>query len=449
MNLPMNIEHDGPLFPDANGHGAGDGPRAPRSGQRLVIAVSGLFLLLLLAGALIPIGSAVIGLGQVGVATRVKRIAHPTGGVITQIAVINGQHVGLGQLLMQLDDKVTMADATYSSLTVEQLLAQRARLEAERLGNGRILFPSELTAAVTDSARKAIADEQRLFTVRASEQAGIRAQLSARVQQYNQEISGLTSQIGSLQKQRTLIEPERQSVRELWDKQLVTISRLNELERTAAAIDGSIASLNAQIAQSRAKISETHEQMIQIGDTRRSQAGVELAQVNTALNQQRVRSVAASDQQNRSDIRAPYAGTVEKIAFAAIGDVVKPAEPIMEIVPDRDQMVVEVAVSPTDIDQVRNGQRARIRFSAFNRAATPEIPGRVMYVASDRSSDPEGKTAFYSVRVEVDRTALDAAKLQLRGGMPAEVYIETGNRSMISYVTKPLRDQFARSFKDN
>jgi HlyD family type I secretion membrane fusion protein len=417
--------------------------------RRLMFIVTGLLGILILAAAFFPIGAAVIGTGQVGVESRVKRIAHPTGGVITEIAVINGQHVAKGQLLMRLDDKVTGADAAYTNLSVEQLLAQRARLEVERLGSGKIIFPLELINAGTDTARKAVADEQHLFTIRASEQAGIRAQLLSRVEQYKQESAGLEAQIAALEQQRSLIAPERQSVKELWDKQLVTINRMNELERTSANIDGNIASLHAQIAQSRARITETKEQSIQLGDTRRSQAGVELAQVNTALNQQRVRSVAANDQQIRSEIRAPYAGIIEKIAFAAIGDVVKPAEPIMEIVPDRDQMVVEAMVSPADIDQVRWGQKARIRFSAFNRQATPEIKGQVVYVASDRSTDPEGKTSFYMVRVAVDLAALNAEGLKLRGGMPAEVYIETGNRSMLSYITKPIRDQFARSFRDN
>ncbi|WP_340264841.1 HlyD family type I secretion periplasmic adaptor subunit [Sphingobium mellinum] len=416
--------------------------------QRLMYVLAGLFAALMLAAAIIPIGSAVIGSGQVGAESRVKRIAHPTGGVITEILVSNGQHVARGQLLIRLDNKVTGADATYSNLTVEQLLAQRARLEAEQLGSGKLRFPPELTQANTASARQAMADEQRLYTIKASEEAGLRAQLAARQTQYSQEIAGFQAQIIALQRQRTLIEPERRGVKDLWSQQLVTINRMNELERTAASIDGNIASLNAQIAQSRAKISETREQAIQLGDTRRSQAGVELNQVNTALNQQRVRSVAASDQQTRSEIRAPYDGIVEKIAFAAVGDVIKPAEPIMEIVPDRDQMIVEAALSPMDIDRVRSGQKARIRFSSFNRAATPEIPGRVTYVASDKSVDPEGKSAFYTARITVDPAALNAAGLQLRGGMPAEVYIETGNRSMLSYITKPLRDQFARSFRD-
>lgn len=423
-------------------------PQALSQRRALKIA-AGLLLLLLLLAAFVPIGGAVIGSGQVGAATRIKRIAHPTGGVIAMIAVTNGEHVEKGALLMRLDDRVTGAEASFSNLTVEQLLAQRARLEAERLGASTIAFPPELTRSTSESARKAMADERQLFVTRLAEQSQIRAQLTARIMQHTQKIRGLEAQITSQQRQRTLIAPELKSVRELWERQLVTITRLNQLERTAADIDGNIGSLQAQIAQTRAAITESQEQSIQLGETRRAQAGTELGQINTALNDQRLRSVTASDRQERSEIRSPYSGTVEKLAFSAVGDVVRPADPILEIVPDHDAMVVEVAISPGDIDQVRVGLRARVHFSAFNRATTPELPARVIYVASDHSENPEAQASFYRIRVQVDQAAVQREGLDLRSGMPAEVYIETGNRSLLSYVTKPLRDQFMRAFRDN
>ncbi|OYW16578.1 MAG: secretion protein HlyD [Novosphingobium sp. 12-64-8] len=426
-----------------------DRPQAPKLLSRLLLSIGGLVVILFLLAAVVPIGGAVIGGGQVGVESRVKRIAHPTGGVISSILVHNGEHVERGQLLMRLDDKVTGADATYSNLTVEQLLAQRARLEAERLGLGSVTFPPELTRSNTASAQKAMADERHLFGMRQTEERDLRAQLSARMQQYNQEIHGLESQIASLKQQRKLIEPERQGVKELWDKQLVTINRLNQLERTAVDLDGNVGSLQSQIAQARAKITEAQEQSIQMTQTRRVQAGTDLSQINTALNQQQLRSVAATDQQDRSEIRAPYTGVIEKIAFAAMGDVVRPAEPIMEIVPDKDVMVVEAMISPTDIDQVGKGQVARVQFSAFNLATTPQIVGKVVYVATDRSENAEAQQSFYMVRIEVDPAAVKREGLELRSGMPAEVYIETGSRSLLSYVTKPLRDQFMRAFRDN
>ncbi|WP_068075786.1 HlyD family type I secretion periplasmic adaptor subunit [Novosphingobium lentum] len=446
MKLPAAIAHPASAL---SANWQGEARIAPGMPLRRTLGVSiGLLAVLLGLAAFVPIGGAVIATGQVGVESRVKRVAHPTGGVIAAIAVANGDHVEKGALLMRLDDRVTGADAAYSSLTVEQLLAQRARLEAERLGHRTIDFPTELRTSTTASAAKAIAEESQQFANRNAEQSQLRAQLDARVVQYGEQIRGMEAQIASLQRQHALIGPERQGVRELWDKNLVTIAQMNQLERTAADIEGNIASLQAQIAQVRARITESREQAIQLGQTRQVDAGAELAKVNASLNEQSLRSISASDQNDRSTIRAPYAGTVEKIAFSAIGEVIRPAEPIMEIVPDHESMVVEAAVALKDIDQVRRGQTAHVRFSAFNRAATPEIAGTVAYVATDRSENAETHAAFYTVRIAIDQLTLKREGLNLRSGMPAEVYIETGNRSVLSYIIKPLRDQFVRAFRD-
>ena len=425
-----------------------EAPRARSALRRPLGYLGSVFLLLLVIGAFVPIGGAVIANGQVGVESRVKRIAHPTGGVIAAIAVVNGQHVERGELLMRLDDRVSGADANFSSLTVDQLRAQQARLEAERLGGAAINFPADLAARGTPGASKAMADERSLFAIRRSEEAQLQAQLGSQIAQLNQQIAGYEGQIAALRRQIALIQPERKAFKELWDKGLITISRRNELERLAASLDGSVASLEAQIASTRAKIGEAREQAIQLRESRRAQAGSELAQVNTALNQQQSRSVAAGDQQSRSEIRAPYSGTVEKIAFAAVGDVIKPAEAIMEIVPDADQLVVEAMIAPEDVDQVSAGQRASIRFSSFNLSATPSIDGQVGYIAADRSEDPQSRQAFFVARISVDQGQVRREGLALRSGMPAEVHIQTGSRSMLSYIFKPLRDQFARAFRD-
>jgi HlyD family secretion protein len=417
--------------------------------RRSLLIVGGLFAFLLLLASVVPMGAAVLGGGSVGLESRIKRIAHPIGGVIAEIAVKNGQHVEKDQLLMRLDDRVSGADATYSGLTVEQLLAQQARLRAEQLNASRIAYPPELTTATNDSARKAMADESALFFQRQREEGLLRSQLATRVEQNKQEINGSEAQIASLRRQLALIEPERASVRELWDKQLVTINRLNQLERTVAELEGNIAALNARIAETRAKITEAQEQSIQLVESRRVKAGTDLSQINTMLNQQQMRSVTAIDQHDRSEIRAPYSGTVEKIAFAAIGDVIRPAEAIMEILPDEDLMIVEVMVDPADIDQVKVGQMGHVRFTSFNRATSPEIPGRVTYVATDRSENPETKHSFFMVRIGLDQAALKHENMVLRSGMPAEVHIETGSRSLLSYFFKPLRDQLARAFNDN
>ncbi|MCE7796308.1 HlyD family type I secretion periplasmic adaptor subunit [Sphingobium sufflavum] len=424
-------------------------PGAERRQRATLIALALLILCFGVGGSLIPIGGAVIGSGQVGVQSRVKKIAHPTGGVLTEILVENGQKVRKGQILLRFDDTVSRADATYSSLSVDQLLARRARLEAEQSGASAIAFPVELRR--NDAAtQRAMADEEKLFRIKRGEQAGLSAQLSARIQQTMQQIRGYQAEIGSVEKQRRLIEPERRGVQDLWRQDLVTIGRVNELERSAASLQGNVGSLQAAIAQAQARITEAREQIIQLGQSSRAEAGTELSRVNDTLNQQQVRSVSAVDARERSVVRAPYDGVVDKLAVSTIGGVVRPAEVIMEIVPDSDQMLVEGAIQPSDIDQVQVGQRARIRFTAFNSPATPEITGRVTFVAPDRSSDPESRVSYYPVRVAID--AADIRKypeLVLKPGMPADVFIETGQRSMLSYLTKPLRDQFARAFRDN
>jgi HlyD family secretion protein len=428
------------------------GTPSPQSQRRQRATIFALVLLILtfgLGGFLIPIGGAVIGSGQVGVESRVKKIAHPTGGVVSEILVENGQRVRKGQILLRFDDTVSRADASYSSLSVDQLLARRARLEAEQAGAGSIAFPPDLRRN-DPSTQRAMADEEKLFRIRRSEQVGLSAQLRARVAQYEQQIHGYQSQIGAVQAQRRLIEPERKGVRDLWKEDLVTIGRLNELERTAVDLQGSVGALQASIAQAQARITEAREQMIQLGQTSRADAGTELSRVNDLLNQQQVRNVSALDTRERSVVCAPYDGVIDKLTVSTIGGVVRPADVMMEIVPDSDQMLVEGMIQPTDIDQVRIGQQARIRFAAFNSATTPEIRGRVIFVAADRSSDPENRISYYPVRVAIDQADLAGfPELALRPGMPADLFIQTGHRSMISYLTKPLRDQFARAFTDN
>ena len=443
--LPMRLGDSGPAIESTD-------PEAAIRHRSRFAAILIISLLVIVVGSMtfIPIGGAVIAGGQVGVESRVKRIAHPVGGIIAEVFVANGDHVLKGAALMRFDDNVTGAQSALSSLTVTQLLAQRARLDAERLGLSHIAFPQELLGSGDPGARRAMADESRLFSIRRSEAGRLRSQLAARMTQYSKQIAGYNAQINALRKQQALIQPEREGVQELWEKDLVTISRRNQLERSAVDMDGSIASLEAQIAQTQARITETSEQLIQLGETRRAEAGVQAATIGTTLNEQQVRSVSAGDLQSRTVLRAPYDGVIDKMAFTAVGDVIRPAETIMEIVPDRDKLVLEIVISPSDIDQIRAGQPARIRFTAFNSTATPDIGGTLSMVAAERTNNPDSNTSYYQGRVEVDAADLKRyPELKLKPGMPAEVFIETGSRSMISYIIKPLRDQLARAFRDN
>jgi type I secretion membrane fusion protein, HlyD family len=414
------------------------------------VAAAGLLGLLgsfILAGALVPIGSAVVGSGRVGVESQVKRVAHPFGGVVAQLLVRDGSRVARGQVLLRFDTAVTGASAQYSSQSLYQLLAERAVLEAQR-DAVPLRFPPQLAESHDPAAREAMAMASRRLQIKQSETSGLEAQLQQRVGQLNQQIVGFEAQIGALRRQQALIQPELEGVRKLWQRGLVTINRLNQLERTAVDLDGSIAALQASIAQTRAQISETREQMINTRQTARSEAAADLTRLLEVLNNQQVQSASATDQLQRSAVVAPASGIVDKLAVNAAGDVVRPAEPILNIVPTGDDLVVEASVSPMDIDRVSMGQTARLHFSSLNTQTTPELPGKVVRVGAERTVDERTGAQYFQVRVRIDHEALADARLPLRPGMPVEVFISTGSRSMLSYVTKPLRDQLARAFND-
>ena len=414
-----------------------------------MIAVAVLVFGFLLAAATVPIGGAVIGMGRVGVESKVKRIAHPTGGVIAEIMVSDGDEVKAGDILMRLDTSVSAVNAEFSERSVEQLLAQRARLEAEREMRGGMSIDSELRRTADPSARAAIAAERRQLALNRSERASLRAQLSDRINQFQNQIEGYRAQISAKEQQKRLIAEELVGLRELREKGYATLRQVNEVERAAVGLDGTIGELQSEIARAQANISESRQQIISIDQQARAQAGEELSGVETALNQQRMQRAQAADDFERSVIRAPQDGIVDKLAYTTIGDVVRPAEPIMQIVPTADDLLIEAAISPDQVDQVRVGQNARVRFSAFSVNETPEYLGTVTYVSAELALDGDGNPSYYRVRVELDAVPMVGGRqLELVPGMPAEVFIETGSRSMLSYATKPLRDQFARAFRD-
>lgn len=409
------------------------------------VLVFGLFGL----AAIVQITGAVVAFGEVGVESKVKRIAHPTGGVIAEIHVKDGDRVKAGQPLLRLDSTVTGVSADVSGEGLDQLEARQARLRAERDGTA-LVFPPALLSRTDPSAQAAVASETRLYNLRRQAISGQQAQLAERVRQTNAQIAGYQSQVSASRRQAKLIEPERAGVRELWDKNLVTINRLNQLERTAVELEANTASLESSIAQARARITEIRQQSIQLDQDARSEAGKELAEVTARLAEQEVRKVSAGDLNRRTVIRAPYNGIVDKLAYNTIGGVIPPAETIVEIVPDTDQFTVEAKVSPADVDQLQPGQAATLRFSAFNLQTTPEIMGTLRHVSAERVVDERSGGSYYNVRIEVDESEYrKLGSVKLVPGMPVEAFIQTGSRSLLSYITKPLRDQLSRAFREN
>jgi HlyD family secretion protein len=416
--------------------------------RRAYLLIAALVLGFFGLSAILQVGGAVVGSGEVAVESNVKTLIHPTGGILKALMVRDGDHVARGQLLMRLDQGVSSVGAESAALGLEQLLARRARLEAERDGASSILFPPDLTTKTDTRASEAMARERQLFALRRRERDGSVALLKQRVQQYQEQIASFQAQIAAIESQMTLIEPELAGLRKLHDRQLVTINRLNEMERTAVQMKGSKAALESNIAEARAHISEANEQILNVDKQIRSDAGTQLADVVGQLNDQQVRVATTNDTVDRSEIRAPQSGVVDKIAFTTIGSAVPPVQPLLQIVPDRDSMIVEARIRPQDVDQVRVGQGARVTFSGFNRQTTPDIPGKLIFVSPDLTADQRTGQSYYRIKVRLDAEALARApQIALKAGMPAEIFVETGNRSILSFLIKPLSDQLRYSMR--
>jgi HlyD family secretion protein len=412
--------------------------------------LAGFFICVLLLAAVIQLNSAVVAIGEVDVYSRMKEITHPTGGVLSALYVRNGDKVRQGQILMRFDTAVSGVNAQVSTRTFAELLAMQARLAAERDGLDKIAFPDELLRDRSPSAQRAMAAEQQLYELRRNARAAQRGQLAARIEETRRQIGSYRVQISGLRKQSALIEPEQEGMEQLYAKRYTTLTRLNQIKRTAITLTSDAAALEGQVAEAQAQIGAFRQQMIQLDQDARSEAGKDLADVTAKVSEQQLRKATASDTFDRSMIRAPQSGIVDDLAFATIGSMVPPGQRILRIVPDRDRLTIAAKVSPSDIDEVHIGQPAQLRFTAFNSRTTPELAGTVRTVSAAREVDEKSGISYY--RVEIDIGPDQLARLEhaaLVPGMPVEVFVQTGRRSMLSYLTKPLTDQIKRSFRQS
>lgn len=400
--------------------------------------------------AFLPITGAVIGPGEVTVATHVKQIGHPTGGVVADILVRDGDHVRQGQPLIRLDSRVSGASASYTGENVYQLLARAARLTAERDGLPSIIFPAELNQRVGDRAIAALMEQERqTFILRREALHSQAAQLAQRIEQARADVVTANTRAKSYADQGSLIHQELMATRSLYEKRYTTLDKLNALERSASSLSAEARGAREEAVSGTARIGELRLQSASIDTNARSAAATELMDVLGRISELRRQKVAADDSFDRAVIRAPQSGIVDKLAFRTVGGVVPAGQTILELVPDDGPMIVEATISPIDIDQVHVGQKATVRFSAFSSRTTPELIGTVTHVSADRTDDQASRSAFYQVTVALEKEELARlGDLSLRPGMPAETFIQTGKRTMLSYILKPLADQLARAFRE-
>ncbi|EJU14722.1 rhizobiocin secretion protein RspE [Sphingomonas sp. LH128] len=400
--------------------------------------------------AFLPMTGAVIGPGEVTMSSHVKEIGHPAGGVVADIMVRDGDHVSKGQPLIRLDSRVSGAAATYTGENVDQLLARAARLTAERDNGADVAFPAELRARANDPNVAALMEqERRTFSLRRDARRSMTAQLGQRINQTAADMASSRTKAQSYAEQATLINDELDATRRLYEKRYTTLDRLNALERSASGLTAEAHGAREAAISGAARIGELRLQMGSVQADARSSAAAELMDVLARISELRRAQVAADDNYARAIIRAPQSGTVDKLAFRTVGGVVPAGQTILELVPDDDRMIVEATVSPVDIDQVHVGQKAILRFSAFSARTTPELNGIVTHVSADRTDDKTTRSAFYRVTVALDKGEIARlGQLRLRPGMPAETFIQTGRRTMLSYILKPLADQLERAFRE-
>jgi HlyD family secretion protein len=416
----------------------------------------GLSTLVLLGGgvggwaATTGLSSAIVAAGNVVVDTNVKKVQHPTGGVVGEIRVKDGDRVKAGDLVVRLDETVTRANLAVITKGLDELAARQGRLEAERDGLGTIKVREELKLRSADpEIAELIAGEQRHFELRAQARAGQKAQLKERVDQLKEHIDGLQLQATAKADEIKLIKDELAGVQELWRKNLIPITRLTALKREETRLTGERGQLISNTAQAKSRIGETDLQIMQIDQDLRSEVAKELREIQAKTSEFVERRVAAEDQLKRIDIRAPQTGIIHQLNVHTVGGVITPGDPLMLVVPEADDLAIEVKVAPQDIDQLSIGQNAVLRLSAFNQRTTPEIRGQVSRVAADLTQDQKTGIAFYTVRVAAGEGEITRLQgLKLLPGMPVEAFIQTGDRTALSYLVKPLSDQLSRAWRE-
>ena len=456
-------------------------------------------------GAFASISGAVIAGGRVEVEARDQVVEHIDGGTVREILVREGDTVKAGDVLLRFDDKLQRSEETILAATHAELVARRNRLEAEFRGTGAIVWDAALArrAKAKPAVRTILEGQKRLYAARRASRAGLEAQLRKRITQARKQVASLEAQVGAVRRQRGLVTRELKAERQLFKDGLTELHRLLALEREAAGLDGQTGDIEARTAAARSRIAEIDIQILQIGTKRAEEAEAGAREAQARENEVREKLLSLRGRLGRMEIRAPLSGEVFGMRVFALGEVVRPGEPILRIVPKDAKLLVRAQLQPIHVDQVRPGQEATLRFSAFQARVTPRYEGRIVRVSADAVQDPQRGLTWYDVEVAIGgaiepetdmgffawaaalpeiisrwlpeipenwhpanwlRRAFPrtggtggeptpaenrpAESLVLTPGMPVEVHIRIAERSPLSYFVKPLTDYFSRALKE-
>lgn len=394
-----------------------------------------------------PMDSSALAPGVVVVKSHRKTVQHLDGGIVAKILTKDGAIVKEGQPLLVLDDAQIKAQLEIARGQNITLAAQVVRLRAERDQLKKIDYPEILNDASDPRTTEAKSAENNVFNSHKSSHEGQIAVLNQRISQISSKIHGLQGQIDSKKQLVASYAEEIHDLKELLAEGFADKQRLRELERNHAMQTGDIAQLNSEIATNQMLISETRLQILQVQKQFQEEVASKLSEAQAQLNDANERVTATQDKLERVVIKAPASGMVLGLAAHTENGVITPGHPILDIVPQDAELVIEAQVSPMDIDRVTVGLQAEVRFSAFKQSKTPKMEGKVINISPDRLVDEKNGNPYYLARVELlPESKNKLGDLQLLPGMPAEVLINTGERTLFQYLAQPATNFFARSF---
>ncbi|HSK41659.1 MAG TPA: HlyD family type I secretion periplasmic adaptor subunit [Arenibaculum sp.] len=400
--------------------------------------------------ALAPLDSAAVAPGVVVVDGKRKTIQHLEGGIIDDILVRDGDFVETDEVLVRLSHVRPRATLDLLTGQYRTRLALKARLQAERDGHDRIRFPAQLLDHRDEpELAETLAAQEQVFDARRRAFDGQITILNQRIAQYHDEIAGLEAQIAAEDRMLDLLGQEIADVQHLFDRGNARKPRLLELQRRAAEIEGERGRNRALIARARQQIAEMEQQIIELRHQRLKEVTGELQTIQAEIADQLQRLRDAADVLDRLDIRAPRSGIVVGLNFHTSGGVIGPGEPILDIVPQEDRLLVEARVRPEDIDDIRLGLPAQVRLTAYSARRTPTLDGKVVRVSADRLDEPRTGASYFETLVAIDPASLDRLpEVSLSPGMPAEVLIVTGERTAFDYALSPVTDAINRAFRE-
>lgn len=419
-------------------------------GERLLgmLSLAALALLLVLFH-LVTIGGAVIARGEVVVQGKPRPVQSLEGGIVSEIRVRDGDMVEAGDIVLRLDPTLVAINRDILRARLTELTVRRARLEAEEQGIDGLAMPALAAGLDKDAAERHLNGQRGVFRSRRAVLDSRKAQLRERILQYEAQISGLEAQAGAAEKQVAFITQEVENLTVLREQGLVPESRLLELQGRQADLFGRIALHRSDLAQTRNAIRDAELKIVQAEREFHEEAVTELREVTAKIDETTLELVRVEETLRRLDIHAPVGGIVHEMQIWTKGGVVPPRETLLKVVPVSEAMEFELQIMPDAIDTVHVGQAARVRFPAFNQRTTPELSGSISGISPDSVRDPATGRSYYRVNVALPQAEL--ARLggaDLIPGMPVEAFLETGDRSVLNFLVKPIVEQFSHAFRE-